>query len=260
MKPSLMSLRTFCPADRASAAAPTAVNDRPRKAGCQRHAEVMEFCSSPVHCSHRCLCGNSASASPAPTLRVHMPALPPPHRPGACFTRRPNSLELAMEMSLTSLGSSHTFLRPQPRTEEASLFCSFRETCTPHARTQFNHGVSMRAQAPRSRRAARCREAGLGRPLSPPPTVPKASEPLMDSWTSLRCPGQTPAGASRPLPPEHAARAAAHAPWCSPSTRPPNRRKRPVQAPGLPLGARFVPVPVDRNGISRNSQLCALQI
>lgn len=34
-----------------------------------------------------------------------------------------------MEMSLTSLGSSHTFLRPQPRTEEASLFCSLRETC-----------------------------------------------------------------------------------------------------------------------------------
>lgn len=33
-----------------------------------------------------------------------------------------------MEISLTSLGSSHTFLRPQSRTEAASRFCSFNDT------------------------------------------------------------------------------------------------------------------------------------
>lgn len=33
-----------------------------------------------------------------------------------------------MEISLTSLGSSHTFLSPQSRTEAASRFCSFNDT------------------------------------------------------------------------------------------------------------------------------------
>lgn len=41
---------------------------------------------------------------------------------------RRNLLELAMEISLTSLGSSQTLFLPQPRTEAASLFWSLRET------------------------------------------------------------------------------------------------------------------------------------
>lgn len=39
-----------------------------------------------------------------------------------------NLLELAMEISLTSLGSSHTLFLPQPRTDAANRFCSFNDT------------------------------------------------------------------------------------------------------------------------------------
>ena len=46
--------------------------------------------------------------------------------PGKC----PDSREFAMEMSLTSLGSSQTLRRPQPSTEAASLFCSLSDTCS----------------------------------------------------------------------------------------------------------------------------------
>ena len=54
----------------------------------------------------------------------------------ACRPRRRErgcqySLELAIEISLTSLGSSHTFLIPQLRTEAASRFCSLRDTILP---------------------------------------------------------------------------------------------------------------------------------
>lgn len=41
------------------------------------------------------------------------------------------SLELAMEISLTSLGSSHTFRSPHDSTDAASRFCSFRDTMVP---------------------------------------------------------------------------------------------------------------------------------
>lgn len=43
-----------------------------------------------------------------------------------------NLLELAMEISLTSLGSSQTLRRPQLSTEAASRFCSLRDTILPH--------------------------------------------------------------------------------------------------------------------------------
>jgi hypothetical protein len=42
-----------------------------------------------------------------------------------------HSRELAMEISLTSLGSSHTLRSPHFSTELASLFCSFRDTILP---------------------------------------------------------------------------------------------------------------------------------
>lgn len=58
---------------------------------------------------------------------------------GAPARRRGCSLELAMAISLTSLGSSQTFPFPQPRTEAASLFWNRRDTMivppSPHARS-----------------------------------------------------------------------------------------------------------------------------
>ena len=70
---------------------------RPHDAGRQRPGAVHHCGWTPMACSH----------------------------PGAPR----NSLELAIEMSFTSFGSSQTFLRPQSRTEAASLFCSLRATC-----------------------------------------------------------------------------------------------------------------------------------
>jgi hypothetical protein len=57
-----------------------------------------------------------------------------------------NSLELAMEISLTSLGSSHTLRRPQLRTLAASRFCSLSDTippaqpCARHAEHELTEG------------------------------------------------------------------------------------------------------------------------
>lgn len=58
----------------------------------------------------------------APITAIDPNPLPP--APG----RPPHSLELAMEISLTSLGSSHTLRRPHCSTEAASRFCSLRDT------------------------------------------------------------------------------------------------------------------------------------
>lgn len=58
-------------------------------------------------------------------LPVHTVTLS--HITGRAF----HSLELAIEISLTSFGSSHTLRRPQLRTEAASRFCSFRDTILP---------------------------------------------------------------------------------------------------------------------------------
>lgn len=41
-----------------------------------------------------------------------------------------DSRELAMEISVTSLGSNHTLRRPQSSTDAANRFCSFKLTMT----------------------------------------------------------------------------------------------------------------------------------
>lgn len=51
-----------------------------------------------------------------------------PNSVHACQPIKRYSLELAIEISLTSLGSSQTLRRPHFRTEAASRFCSFSET------------------------------------------------------------------------------------------------------------------------------------
>jgi hypothetical protein len=46
-------------------------------------------------------------------------------------TAENNALELAIEISFTSLGSSQTLRRPQFRTDAANRFCSFNDTIVP---------------------------------------------------------------------------------------------------------------------------------
>lgn len=101
------------------------------------------------------------SAPPHPTLTARNERNPPPGGPIRCHSR-----ELALAISLVSLGSNHTFFFPQHSTLDARRFCS-RSILRAAGRTAQRSSAS----------APRCSPWRRGRRHFPPPRLLHSSSP-----------------------------------------------------------------------------------